>query len=426
MLGARDLKSSITMSEQIAENAPATKRYNDKQEALVSAASVLFNERGVIGTTLAEVAMSVNLVKNSVTYYFRRKEDLAVACFDRTISVYNDLIELASKQPDVATRVTELVRLHVGLQGNITDGRHPPVVTFHEIRALPAPQVDEVFASYTEMYRRVRQLLQGPETADWSRADLNARAHLLVSVSNGTRTLVTRYEPEDHPRLIERLSHILLHGINDAASAWSSSGAEREWLGQIPERDQAAQFLRVATELINEQGYGGASVNRIAEKLNLTKGGFYYYNENKGDLVAQCFERSVSTIRKAVNLTETYGGEAWEHLCSIVRGLVRFQLSEDGPLLRSTANSALPDPAHRARVSAEFGRVTERIAGVVVSGLMDGSIRPVDATLAAHTVLTGIMAAAELKRWVRTAEEDNSADLYARPILQGLLCPVGR
>ena len=46
------------MSEPIAENGTATKRYNDKKEALVSAASALFNERGVIGTTLAEVAMS--------------------------------------------------------------------------------------------------------------------------------------------------------------------------------------------------------------------------------------------------------------------------------------------------------------------------------------------------------------------------------
>ena len=77
-------------------------------------------------------------------------------------------------------------------------------------------------------------------------------------------------------------------------------------------------------------------------------------------------------------------------------------------------------------MSVELGRVAERIAGVVVSGLMDGSIRPVDATLASHAVITGIMAAAELRRWVRTADEDNACDLYARPILQGLLCPCDR
>jgi len=114
-----------------------------------------------------------------------------------------------------------------------------------------------------------------------------------------------------------------------------------------PERDLAAQFLRVATELVNSRVMAVPSMNKIAEKFNLTKGGFYYYNESKGDLIAQCFERSIGTIRKAVNLTETFGGQAWEHLSSIVRGLVRFQLSEDGPLLRSTANSAYLDAEHR-------------------------------------------------------------------------------
>lgn len=422
---ATKLKCITNMTETIAETGTSTKRYNDKREALVSAATRLFNERGVVGTTLAEVGNSVGLVKNSVTYYFRRKEDLAVACFDRAINAHDALVGIAVKQPDVAARVVELIRLHVLLQGEITQRNQPPVVSLGELRALPPPHVDELFARYTTMYRHSRKLLEGPETAHWSRADLNARAHLLVSFVSGIRTLVNRYDPEDHPRLGGGLSRIFLYGVNDPASAWAASGAELEWLSQIPERDLAAQFLRVATELINEQGYGGASVNKIAEKFNLTKGGFYYYNESKGDLIAQCFERSVGTIRKAVNLTETFGGQAWEHLSSIVRGLVRFQLSEDGPLLRSTANSAYLDVENRERVSTELGRVAERIAGVVVSGLMDGSIRPVDATLASHTVLTGIMAAAELRRWVRTANEYNSCDLYARPMLQGVLCPVG-
>lgn len=410
--------------DAVADSAATTRRFGARREALISAASRLYNERGVIGTTLAEVAASVGLIKNSITYYFRRKEDLTVACFNRTIRVYDELILRSGAQGPVADRVVELLRLQVTLQGDIAQGRHPPVVGFHEIRALPSPHVEAVFASYTAMFRNLRQLLQGAETAHWPRAHLNARAHLLISCALAVRTLITRYEPEDHGRLVERLADILLHGIHGPTSHWAASGAEREWLGQMPERDVAAQFLRVATELINEQGYGGASVNRIAEKLSLTKGGFYYYNDNKGDLVAQCFERSVATIRKAVNLTESYGGPAWEHMCSIVRGLVRFQLSQDGPLLRSTANSALPDPAHRAHVTEELGRVIERISGVVVSGLIDGSIRPVDATLAAHAVLCGINATAELKRWVRTADEDNASDLYARPILQGLLCPI--
>ena len=401
---------------------PTSKRFNDKREALLAAASRLFNEKGIVGTTLAEVAASVGLIKNSVTYYYRRKEDLTVACLMRAMAVHEAIIARAAIQASVPERVMELIRLQVELQGQILDGLHPPIVAFHELRALDPPHAAAVFSAYTAMYRRLRELLRHPHTVDWPRAHLNARAHLLISVAIGLRPLVARYEPEDRLRMAQRYSDIVLNGIGAARSSWSATGLEADWLARVPEADPNAPFLKAATELINEQGYAGASVNRIAERLNFTKGAFYYYNDNKDDLVAQCFERSIATIRKAVNLTESYEVPAWEHLCSVARGLVRFQLGGDGPLLRSTANSALPDLKHRERVNAELGRVIERVAGVVVSGLMDGSVRPIDPRLAAVNLLMGIMAAAELRRWVDSADEVNAADLFARPLLMGLLC----
>jgi hypothetical protein len=37
-----------------------------------------------------------------------------------------------------------------------------------------------------------------------------------------------------------------------------------------------AAYLRAATRLVNEYGYRGASVDRIAAELRLTKGSFYH------------------------------------------------------------------------------------------------------------------------------------------------------
>ena len=47
---------------KITEVPPTSKRFNDKREALLAAASRLFNEKGIVGTTLAEVAASVGLI----------------------------------------------------------------------------------------------------------------------------------------------------------------------------------------------------------------------------------------------------------------------------------------------------------------------------------------------------------------------------
>lgn len=404
---------------------PATRRYEDKREKLLSAASALFNERGVVGTTLADVADSVGLVKSSVTYYYRRKEDLAVACFMRAIAHYDGLVAQAAQAAGTAGRVAALIRLQFDFQAQVVAGARPGVVMFHEIRSLSEPQSAEVFDAYNALFRRIRALLRSEDSAGWTRDQLNARTHLLLSQVHAITPLVQRYEREDYPRICKAMTDIVLHGLASPASAWWPAGIEADWLDRIPEQSPNAQFLRAATEIMNEQGYAGASVNRIAERLKLTKGGFYYYNENKNDLVAQCFEQSFATIRRAVNFTEPYVDlPAWEHLCSIARGLVRFQLSEAGPLLRSTAHSALPDPDLRGRVGGTLGRITERLAGVIVSGQADGSIRLLDPALAAQLTLAGIASAAELGRWVRSATADNAAELLARPLMTGLLAPA--
>jgi AcrR family transcriptional regulator len=411
-----------TKMSAVLEVAINTKRFSQKREAIVSAASALFNERGVSGTTQFDVAAAVGLTKkNSITYYFRKKEDLATACFMRAISVFEGLVSQAAGATGVEARVREVMRLAIQQKGEILAGTHVPVVAFHEIRALPHPQVDEVFKAYTGMFRRFRRLLQDEKTAHWSRDELNARAHLCLSLVYAVSGIVERYEPEGYSLLAERYSDVVLHGLAGRQAQWSSTGAEKDWLPEVPKGDPNSQFLRAATELINEQGYAGASVTRIAERLNLTKGGFYYYNDNKDDLVLQCFEHSAAIIRRALELTVATSGQAWDGLAAFVRGLVRYQLSDNGPLLRSAANSALPDPSQGRRVSLELGRVRERISGVVVSGLIDGSVRPLDPSLAAHVLLLGITSAAELRRWVKGVSEDNAADLFARPLMQGLL-----
>jgi AcrR family transcriptional regulator len=60
-----------------------TKRYEQKRQSILDAAVRLFNQKGLKGTTLADVAQSVGLITNSVTYYYRKKEELATACLAR-------------------------------------------------------------------------------------------------------------------------------------------------------------------------------------------------------------------------------------------------------------------------------------------------------------------------------------------------------
>jgi AcrR family transcriptional regulator len=403
-----------------------TPRYQEKREAILGAAARLFNEQGVKGATLAEIAGSVGLVTNSVTYYYRKKEDLATACFLRSIAAFDALADAAGAEPTVPARLQAFFRRYAKLLADIEEGRNAPIVTFNDIRALPSPQAEQVFAAYTDMFRRVRGLLKGAQTAHLSRDDLNARGHIVLSIAHWVRSWIVRYESDQYPRVADRVTDILVHGLAAGRSTWAAADAESTWHLAEETGGPSEAFLRAATVLVNEQGYRGASVDKISARLNVTKGSFYHHNDNKHDLISECFERSFAVVRQALSLAENGSGSGWGRACAAARALVRYQVSADGPLLRTTATSALPDQAQRERVRKTMHRLTERMASVVVDGMMDGSIRPLDPAIAAQAAIATINAAAELHRWLPGATVDNVTDLYVRPAFEGVLCPGAR
>jgi len=401
-----------------------TLRFQEKREAILSAAASLFNQHGVKGATLADIAASVGLVTNSVTYYYRKKEDLATACFLRAIEVFRGIIEKAAQAPDVESRVSAFFRLHSALLAGIDRGEQPPMMQFNDMRALPSPHFETVSTAYNEMFRRLRELLRTPQTAKLGRADLAARTYTVISVAHWLRSWIDRYETSEYARIAERVSDIVVHGSAAAGSVWSpASAAELGWQLTADQDATSEAFLRAASLLVNEQGYRGASVDMISAQLNVTKGSFYHHNDNKEDLISACFERTFAVIRRALSLADGIQGSGWDRACAISRSLARFQLSPEGPLLRLGATSALSDPARRAEVRRTMSRLNERLAGVVVDGMMDGSIRPLHPVIAAQVASGLVNSAASVGHWVPGATQDNVAETYVRPIFLGILCP---
>nr|WP_145552221.1 TetR/AcrR family transcriptional regulator [Variovorax boronicumulans] len=396
-----------------------TTKFADKREALIASASGLLNERGIRGTTLSAVAEGVGLVKNSVTYYFRRKEDLAAACYLRSIELYNRLTEQAMAQTDLPARLAALLHGHAQVLAAVEQGQHAPVTRFHDLRALRGEHMAPVYAAYEDMFRRLRRLLNDEATADRSAA--NARTHIVLGVVNAQRVWLLRHEPERFGAVVDGMLGLLLRGLMAPGARWQAEGCEAHWQLGSADLSPSAAFLRTATQLINEQGYRGASVNRIAERLNMTKGGFYYHNETKDDLVACCFDQTFAIVRQALAQAEQEDASGWERLCAVLRALVLFQITPDGsPLLQWSAVPTLPDAAERSRIRQTLGRIGERLSSLVVGGMVDGSIRPLDPMQAAQLAMVGINAAAELQRFVPGTTPQAAVALYVRPLLMGL------
>lgn len=392
-----------------------TRRFARKRETILDAAARLFNSKGIRGATLSAVAQAVDLIPNSVTYYYRKKEDLAAACFMRTIETFETVIAEAAQVADPKARMATLYRNFADRLASIARGESGEIVLFYDIRALPSPHVEDVFAAYTDMFRHVRALIVEDGL---TRQQLNGRAHLVLTLLHALRTLSDRFEPDDYRVAADRIVDILVHGLAAPGQAWPAH--QLDFVGDDgPHEASPESFLRAATQLINEQGYRGASVERISARLNVTKGSFYHHNDNKDDLVAQCFARTFSVIRRAQNEARALDGSGWSRLCAAAEALTCHQLGPNGPLLRLTAMSALPEPM-REDVAATMNRLSERFNMFIVDGMIDGSIRAVDPSIAALCVDATINAAAELERWVPGATAGNAAELLTRPLLVGL------
>lgn len=398
-----------------------TKRFEQKRQSILDAAVRLFNQKGLKGTTLADVAQSVGLITNSVTYYYRKKEELATACLLRSIEVLEELIAAALREETLEDRLRTILRRYCETLAASASGEQPPLMSFSDMRSLTSPHVELVFSTYNQMFRHLRGLFDVEGAPPLTRAQRNARTHLLISTMHGVRHWIDHYEPEDHCRVADRIGDILINGLAAPQSVWRPMVLP-QMVWPSAEEISPEAFLRSATMLINEQGYRGASVEKISARLNVTKGSFYHHNDNKDDLVADCFGRTFAVVRQVQRAAEANGATGWEHLCAAASELIRYQLSDQGPLLRISAFSALPE-ALRSETKRTMDRLAQRFGSFVVDGMVDGSIRPLDPSVAAHVVDSMINAAVELEWWVPGITMDTAADLYAKPLFMGIFTP---
>jgi AcrR family transcriptional regulator len=398
---------------------PATRRFEARKSGIVTSAVDVLNRKGIRGMTLGDVAARLDLVPTAVIYYFKNKEELGAACFLQAIERYNGFLSFAETGKTVHERVRFLLQAYFEFKREVTMGNADAIAVFNDVRALNAEPVN---VAYVAMYRRARALLIAPETKAWTRLELNARTHLLISEIFWIVAWIKRHDLEEYPRIADRMATMTERGLAAPGARWSPAALP----SPITEGVDAANelFLKAATELINEEGYVGASVEKISARLNVSKGSFYHHNETKEELVIACFERTFAVMRTVIRRAQESHGSGYQVLATAAAALVEYQMSGKAWLLRTSAITSAPESI-QPYLLGEFERISLRLASLISDGIADGSLRPVDANIAAHTLTGMINAAAELHHWARDVTAKTVAGAYVRPFFEGLLSPSG-
>ena len=393
-------------------------RFARRKALIVRAAAEIINRKGVRGMTLADVASRLDLVPTAVNYYFRRKEDLAAACFLQAIAHYNSFLDRSDRESTPQASLLRFLHDFADYLAAVATGDAEPIAVFNDVRTLDDRVVSLAF---TNMFRRIRRIFPRTENSDAARRRHNALTHLLISQVFWAVFWLRNYEPGDYRRMIDRLHAILVHGLAAPGAAWSPATLPR------PADDQGrsggaathAAFMCAATEMINEHGYLGASVKRISARLNVTKGSFYHHNQAKDDLVAQCFDRTLGIMHRSQADAEAATATGLGALATLAASMVTRDVSGESPLLRTSALTAVPEELQH-KLTQRINRYAARLASVISDGVADGSLRPVDANVAAQVITGLINASAELRHWAPGLQADEAAEIYVRPLFMGL------
>ena len=393
----------------------ASPRYRARRGEIIDVAARMIAKEGVGGMSLASVSTALGLAPTAVFYYFSSKEELAAACFLRAIDQLAEVRAVSAPGAPPAARVAAIADGMVELQRRIANREAPPMASLGGVRPLGNPAVNDAFVA---LFLELREACL-PEATGLSRTSRNARTHLLLQQFIWSNGWLRHHEPAYYAPAGRRLSNILLgglarepgrfvvHPLAAAAPLAAEDGPSHE------------AFLRAAMRLINEQGYVGASVERISAALHVTKGAFYHLIENKDSLIKACFDRSIDVFHAALDEAAATGAPALEVLASAAASLIQRELSGAEPLLHTFALAAVP-PEIARRVLIRLDRLGNRIAALVCEGIADGSIRPVDANIAAEAIVCLVNSASELTLFARKLTPEMSTEEFVRPLFCGL------
>lgn len=185
-----------------------------------------------------------------------------------------------------------------------------------------------------------------------------------------------------------------------------------------------AEIVKTATRILTEAGYGGMSLEVVAEQTDIAKATLYHYFSSKDALVAAALETLTQEVLQRLAAREEELGtvDAREHLAALIDEQIRI-LTETAPEVAAVFSwprgwpEIFEDPMKdmRRRHDAVFRRVVER-------GVADGEFACPDVNVALQC-LHGILNQSSV--WIGPGLHDEDRAELRAAIVDRALCLFG-
>ena len=151
-------------------------------------------------------------------------------------------------------------------------------------------------------------------------------------------------------------------------------------------RDEKREaVLRTAVHLFLEQGYRRATLNEVAERLNITKPALYNYFRSKEEILFECCALGQERVDEVISEINAGGGTGLAKLRKLIRAYAGVMTTDYGASLVRFDTRDLTDKNSKI-VRAAKKSIDLTFRKFIAEGIADGSIRPCDAKLAAFAI----------------------------------------
>ncbi|WP_254699725.1 TetR/AcrR family transcriptional regulator [Trinickia violacea] len=159
-------------------------------------------------------------------------------------------------------------------------------------------------------------------------------------------------------------------------------------MAKVNAEAQKEQILNAAAQLFIQKGFGGASMQEIAEALGVTRTAVYYYYKNKDEILTALVEEvTLQAKRLSTRVASEIDGDPQERLRALVHQHTMLILTHHNQFrVIDRTEHQLPDRAYRANEDAKRA-VLNNFTAAIEAGVKAGVFRVVDARIAAFTMI---------------------------------------
>jgi len=151
-------------------------------------------------------------------------------------------------------------------------------------------------------------------------------------------------------------------------------------------RDEKREaVLRTAVQLFLEQGYHRATLNEVAERLNITKPALYNYFRGKEEILFECWMLGQERVDELIAEINAGGGTGLTKLRKLVRAYAEVMTTDYGASLVRFNPRDLTDKNSEI-VRAAKKSIDRTFRSYIAEGIADGSIKPCDPKLSAFAI----------------------------------------